>query len=174
MATEKGTPGRRRFSLPRFAINHPHITIVLSLLLVVLGVYSYLTIPVRMVPRIPTPNLGVVTLFPGMSAEDMERYITRPLEKRIQIVGGVNYLLGVSQEGYSKIVVDFGYDVNLQEKRSEMQALLDVVGNDVSLAIQESLVSTFGHAGWTPAPMLERLVAEGQLGRKTGAGFHTY
>jgi multidrug efflux pump subunit AcrB len=46
-----------------------------SLLMVALGVYSYITIPVRMVPRIPTPNLGVVTKFPGMSAEDMDRYI---------------------------------------------------------------------------------------------------
>jgi 3-hydroxybutyryl-CoA dehydrogenase len=52
--------------------------------------------------------------------------------------------------------------------------LLDVVGNDVSLAIQETLVSTFGHAGWLPAPTLQALVAEGKLGRKTGAGFHTY
>ncbi|KQP81944.1 3-hydroxyacyl-CoA dehydrogenase NAD-binding domain-containing protein [Aeromicrobium sp. Leaf291] len=52
--------------------------------------------------------------------------------------------------------------------------LLDVVGNDVSLAIQQTLVSTFGHEGWTPAPTLERLVAEGKLGRKTGEGFHTY
>ena len=52
--------------------------------------------------------------------------------------------------------------------------LLDVVGNDVSLAIQESLVGTFGHAGWQPAPSLVTLVAEGKLGRKTGAGFHSY
>ncbi|MCD9199196.1 3-hydroxyacyl-CoA dehydrogenase NAD-binding domain-containing protein [Aeromicrobium wangtongii] len=52
--------------------------------------------------------------------------------------------------------------------------LLDVVGNDVSLAIQRSLVSTFGHAGWQPARTLEQKVAEGKLGRKTGEGFHTY
>ncbi|MET0930978.1 MAG: 3-hydroxyacyl-CoA dehydrogenase NAD-binding domain-containing protein [Aeromicrobium sp.] len=52
--------------------------------------------------------------------------------------------------------------------------LLDVVGNDVSLAIQQSLVTTFGHASWQPAPTLQRLVDEGRLGRKTGAGFHTY
>ncbi|MGA8987934.1 3-hydroxyacyl-CoA dehydrogenase NAD-binding domain-containing protein [Aeromicrobium sp.] len=52
--------------------------------------------------------------------------------------------------------------------------LLDVVGNDVSLAIEQTLVSTFGHAGWIPAPMLKQVVADGKLGRKTGAGFHTY
>lgn len=52
--------------------------------------------------------------------------------------------------------------------------LLDVVGNDVSLAIEQTLVKAFGHEGWEPAPSLEKLVADGKLGRKTGAGFHTY
>jgi 3-hydroxybutyryl-CoA dehydrogenase len=52
--------------------------------------------------------------------------------------------------------------------------LLDVVGNDVSLAIEETLVGAFGHAGWEPAPTLVRLVEEGKLGRKTGEGFHSY
>jgi 3-hydroxybutyryl-CoA dehydrogenase len=52
--------------------------------------------------------------------------------------------------------------------------LLDVVGNDVSLAIEKTLVGAFGHAGWEPAPTLVRLVEEGKLGRKTGEGFHSY
>lgn len=52
--------------------------------------------------------------------------------------------------------------------------LLDVVGNDVSLAIQETLVGAFGHEGWQPAESLQQVVAEGKLGRKTKAGFHTY
>jgi 3-hydroxybutyryl-CoA dehydrogenase len=67
-------------------------------------------------------------------------------------------------------------DTALKETKLPMGPfeLLDVVGNDVSLAIEQTLVSTFGHDGWTPAPTLERLVAEGKLGRKTGEGFHTY
>ncbi len=52
--------------------------------------------------------------------------------------------------------------------------LLDVVGNDVSLAIQKSLIETFGHVGWQPSALLEDIVEQGKLGRKTGAGFHTY
>ncbi|HWV25580.1 MAG TPA: 3-hydroxyacyl-CoA dehydrogenase NAD-binding domain-containing protein [Aeromicrobium sp.] len=52
--------------------------------------------------------------------------------------------------------------------------LLDVVGNDVSLAIERELVATFGHADWEPAATLVQLVEEGKLGRKTGEGFHQY
>ena len=125
---------KRRLSLARLALRFPHLTIVLSLLMVGLGVYSFLTIPQRMIPRIPTPNIGVVTKFPGMSAEDMERYITRPLEKRLQIAGGVQYVLGVSQAGYSKIVVYFRYDVELDEKRQEIANLLNVVANELPRA----------------------------------------
>ncbi|WP_203338015.1 3-hydroxyacyl-CoA dehydrogenase NAD-binding domain-containing protein [Nocardioides limicola] len=53
-------------------------------------------------------------------------------------------------------------------------ALLDVVGNDVSLAIQKELFAEFGEPGFAPAATLEAKVAEGALGRKTGRGFHTY
>ena len=52
--------------------------------------------------------------------------------------------------------------------------LLDVVGNDVSLAIQQELHREFGEPGLAPAPLLEKVVADGHLGRKTGRGFHTY
>lgn len=52
--------------------------------------------------------------------------------------------------------------------------LLDVVGNDVSLAIQKELHAEFKHDGFAPAPLLERVVAEGRLGRKTKRGFHDY
>ncbi|HET9422371.1 MAG TPA: 3-hydroxyacyl-CoA dehydrogenase NAD-binding domain-containing protein [Nocardioides sp.] len=53
-------------------------------------------------------------------------------------------------------------------------ALLDVVGNDVSLAIQSELYNEFKEPGFQPAALLEQVVAEGRLGRKTGRGFHSY
>ncbi len=145
----------KRWSLPRLALRLPHLTIVLSLVMVGLGVYSFLTIPQRMVPKIPTPNIGVVTKFPGMSAEDMERYITRPLAKRIQIVGGVQYTLGVSQEGYSKIVVYFRYDVDLGEKRAELKNLLDVVGNELPRAGANTTVPRVIHVDRQNAPLVQ-------------------
>ncbi|SOD73326.1 3-hydroxybutyryl-CoA dehydrogenase [Jatrophihabitans sp. GAS493] len=52
--------------------------------------------------------------------------------------------------------------------------LLDVVGNDVSLAIQRTLYNEFREPGYAPAPLLEHLVTAGRLGRKTGKGFRDY
>ena len=52
--------------------------------------------------------------------------------------------------------------------------LLDVVGNDVSLAIQKELYLEFREPGFAPAPLLEQLVTAGYLGRKTKRGFRDY
>ena len=52
--------------------------------------------------------------------------------------------------------------------------LLDVVGLDVSLAIQQELFTEFRQPAFAPAPLLEYLVQAGFLGRKTGRGFHNY
>jgi 3-hydroxybutyryl-CoA dehydrogenase len=53
-------------------------------------------------------------------------------------------------------------------------ALMDVVGLDVTLAIQRTLYDEFREPGYAPAPMLEHLVKAGYLGRKSGRGFRDY
>ena len=50
----------------------------------------------------------------------------------------------------------------------------NVVGLDVSLAIERELYLEFRERGYAPAPLLEHLVTAGYLGRKTGRGFRTY
>ena len=52
--------------------------------------------------------------------------------------------------------------------------LLDVVGLDVTLAIQTTLYREFREPGFAPAPMLEHLVTAGYVGRKAGRGFRSY
>ena len=53
-------------------------------------------------------------------------------------------------------------------------ALMDVVGLDVTLAIQQTLFNEFREPGYAPAPLLEHLVTAGYLGRKAKRGFRSY
>jgi 3-hydroxybutyryl-CoA dehydrogenase len=53
-------------------------------------------------------------------------------------------------------------------------ALLDLVGLDTSLAILDALYNEFRDPNYAPVPLLRRMVSAGQLGRKSGAGFHDY
>ncbi|MFD1047517.1 3-hydroxyacyl-CoA dehydrogenase family protein, partial [Kibdelosporangium lantanae] len=52
--------------------------------------------------------------------------------------------------------------------------LLDLIGLDVSLAIERTLYNEFREPGFAPSPLLEHLVTAGRLGRKTGKGFRDY
>ncbi|MCH8011733.1 MAG: efflux RND transporter permease subunit [Candidatus Marinimicrobia bacterium] len=118
---------KEKFSIPRFSIEHPHFTIVLTLLLLVLGIVSFLSMPARMAPKIPAKNLGVMCMYPGLPAEDMSKLIAQPLEKKLQIVGDVEYTTGVSQEGWCMVVFYFKEGVNLDAKKTELKNLADVV-----------------------------------------------
>ena len=123
--------GSKKFSIPRFSLENPHFTIVLALLMAVLGFISYMKMPARMAPKIVAKNLGVLTTFPGMPAEEMHRYITQPLEKKLDIIGDVLYSTGVSQEGFSQVVLYFNEKVDLNEKRAELKNLVDVISKEL-------------------------------------------
>ena len=74
--------------------------------------------------------------------------------------------VGTSVEGIDATICrDFGFPMG-------PFTLLDTIGLDVCLAVQRRLSETFGYAAFTPSRALERLVADGRLGRKTGSGFH--
>jgi 3-hydroxybutyryl-CoA dehydrogenase len=85
----------------------------------------------------------------------------------------LNDAVKLHEQGIALSVIDSAIKEQAQLPLGPFE-LLDVVGNDVSLAIQKELLAEFGHAGFAPAPLLEQVVAEGRLGRKTKQGFHDY
>ena len=93
------------------AIRNRTTVLVLGLIIVLLGVTSYLSLPREAAPDIPIPYIMVTTIYEGVSPEDIETSITMKIEKELNGVRGVEEIASSSAEGMSLISVEFAPDV---------------------------------------------------------------
>ena len=77
------------------AIRNRTTVAVLGLIIIVMGVYSYLTLPREAFPDIPIPYILVNTTYEGVSPEDVETSVTMKIEKEINGIRGLKYSLPV-------------------------------------------------------------------------------
>ncbi|MCC7484993.1 MAG: efflux RND transporter permease subunit [Burkholderiales bacterium] len=93
--------------LPELSIRRPVLATVMSLLIVLVGVISFLRLTVREYPRIDTPTVSVRTVYKGASPQVIESQVTQPLEDSISGIEGVKSIKSVSREEVSQITVEF-------------------------------------------------------------------
>ncbi|HZX10344.1 MAG TPA: efflux RND transporter permease subunit, partial [Acidobacteriota bacterium] len=99
--------------LPEFSVNRRVTTIMLTLILVVLGMISFTRLGLDFFPELEYPTVSVITNYTGVSPEDIENTITRPLEQVINSVSRVKNVNSVTSEGISVLMVDFEWGTNL-------------------------------------------------------------
>lgn len=97
--------------LTDLAIKNRVSVAVLGLLVIIVGVYSYLSLPREAFPDIPIPFIVVNTVYEGVSPQDVETSITMKIEKELTGVRGVKEVKSSSAEGISMISVEFTPDV---------------------------------------------------------------
>lgn len=104
---------------------------VISLLLILLGVVSFLKLPLREYPDIDPPVVSIDTRYPGAAANVVETRITQLIEDRIAGVEGINFISSSSSDGRSRISVEFntGRDIDAaaNDIRDRVSGLLDVL-----------------------------------------------
>lgn len=95
-------------------IRRPVFACVLSLILLLIGIQAFSSLPVRQYPNIEPSVIYVETDYPGASAKLMEGFITTPLESALGGVQGVDFMTSTSGQGESEITLNFklGYDIN--------------------------------------------------------------
>jgi multidrug efflux pump subunit AcrB len=84
---------------------------VLGLIIILMGGYSYLSLPREAFPDIPIPHIMVTTMYEGVSPEDIETSVTMKIEKELNGIRGVKEIRSSSAEGLSMIDVEFTPDV---------------------------------------------------------------
>jgi multidrug efflux pump len=93
-------------------------------MIIVMGAVAYVSIPKESEPDIPIPTIYVSMTYEGISPEDSERLLIRPMEKELQSIEGIKEMRAVSSEGYGSVTLEFdaGFDADqaLQDVREKV------------------------------------------------------
>jgi HAE1 family hydrophobic/amphiphilic exporter-1 len=111
----------------RAAVRRPVATIMVFLGLMLIGVVSIRRIPVDLLPEINYPKLTVVTSYPDVQAEDVERLITIPLEAGVTSLPRVRRVESRSREGLSTITVEYEWGTDMDFAGLHLREGLDRV-----------------------------------------------
>lgn len=107
--------------LSDICIRRPVFTTVLMILLLVFGAISYNKIPLREYPNIDPPVVTVSTFYPGASANVVESNVTEILESRISGVEGIKSITSSSEDGRSKITIEFNISQNIDDATNDVR-----------------------------------------------------
>ena len=119
--------------LPRFAVEHPMVMIPVFLAIIGAGIYAYFHLPIELQPYLESPVVGIVITYPGVSAEEMETYFSRPIEQKMSVLDGVLWIRSHSQEGRAEIAVGFDYGTDMNKNKVSTQTLLSNMLNELPL-----------------------------------------
>ena len=115
--------------LSDLSVTRPVLAAVLGLLLIAFGLVAYDRLPLREYPDIDPPVVSIETIYPGAAANVVETRITEVIEQRISGVEGIQFIESVSEDGKSKITVEFtiGRDVDgaANDIRDRVSGILD-------------------------------------------------
>ena len=117
----------KEFSLSSWAIDHSTVIYVIIGLFFILGISSYLNLPRENYPEINTNEVFVSSIYPGNTAEDMERLITDPLEEELKGVPNLVSIESTSLENFSLITVEFDENISKESAKLKVQDKIDAV-----------------------------------------------
>jgi multidrug efflux pump len=121
---------KKEFGISSWAVDNRVTVYILALLIVVTGVIAYVTMPREDFPEIIENKIYISSVFPGNSAEDVEKLIVKPLEKEIKNISGVEKISSSSFQDYGMIVVEFADKISIEEAKSKTKDKVDVVKAD--------------------------------------------
>ncbi len=108
-------------NISELSIRRPVLATVLTLIIVLFGLIGYASLGVREYPSVDNPIISVQCSYPGANADVIENQITEPLEQNINGIPGIRSLTSVSQQGQSRITVEFELSVDLETAANDVR-----------------------------------------------------
>lgn len=105
-------------------VQHPVLALVVNVAILVIGIVAYTLLPVRQYPRMESSSLIVETLYIGAGADDLQSFVTTPIERAAAELDGVDYVDATSVAGLSTVTVHLELDVGHHGPLAELTARL--------------------------------------------------
>ncbi|WP_159348830.1 efflux RND transporter permease subunit [Roseomonas harenae] len=106
-------------------ISRPVATTLLSIAVLLVGLWGYWRLPVSSLPEVEFPTIEVSTQLPGASPDTVALVVTAPLERQLGQIAGVTVMTSTSGPGTSRIALQFALDKDIDEAAQDVQSALD-------------------------------------------------
>ena len=130
-------------SFIRGAIYKSRTSLSILLLILFSGVFALNYLPKATEPDINFPGAYIGVGYEGVSPEDSERLLAKPLENALRTISGVTDIRSISQTGYSAVVVEFDQDVDIDEALYDVRVKVDEARAELPLDAREPTIREF-------------------------------
>ncbi|MDB5474552.1 MAG: AcrB/AcrD/AcrF family protein [Phenylobacterium sp.] len=119
--------------LSDLSVRRPGFAAVAAIILCVVGLASFLSLPVRELPSVDPPVVSIQTNYRGASAEVVEERITQVIERQVAGIQGVDRVNSSSRDGNSRINISFTLDRNLDQAANDVRDAVSRVTSQLPL-----------------------------------------
>ena len=136
--------------MSKFFINRPIVAIVISIVMVILGIITIVSLPVAQFPNIAPPEIQIQATYVGADALTLEQSVATPIEQQMSGVDNMNYMysLNATANGGMTMIVDFDVktDPNIdqilaQSRETQAASQLPADVNNYGITVQKSVTS---------------------------------
>ncbi|WP_282115700.1 efflux RND transporter permease subunit [Cellulophaga baltica] len=123
--TKKKKQVEKEFGLSSWAINNKTTMYVLIAVIFYLGIAAFFSMPRENFPEVNETKIYISSVFPGNTAEDIEKLIIDPLEDKLKTVSNVVEITSTSQEDYGMVIVEFDENITVEQAKQKVKDEID-------------------------------------------------
>lgn len=125
----------------KLLVNNKVTIYILVLIIVIVGSYSYITLPRESSPDVKIPYIFIATVYPGVSPQDIENLVTQEIEKEVKGISGVKEVTSVSRESLSSISVEFTTDIKIDDALQKVRDKVSTAKTNMPQDIKEPVIT---------------------------------
>ena len=136
-----------RLNVSAWAIRKPIPSIVLFIVLMILGVFSFRQLPITRFPNIDLPIVSVTVTQSGAAPSELQNQVTKRVEDAVAGVNGVKHIISTISEGLSTTTIEFRLEINSDRAVNDVKDAIAKIRADLPRTIDEPIIQRVDVAG---------------------------